>query len=271
MPTLCFIQMTLKRRRKDMPTKRGYGYVQDEKDELDYKYSALRPVKVAVPPSVDLRAQCSPVRDQGQLGSCTGFAIAAGLREFMEIKQGGTFTPMSPLFLYYEERKREHTIKQDAGAQPRDGMKVLTKMGCAPEADDPYDVSKFTKTPPAKAVSDAKSFKISAYHRLMNLDEMKTCLADGMGFMIGFKVYESFESDAVAQTGKMPMPGPNESAVGGHAVFVAGYAADPTWPGGGYLIIKNSWGTSWGDQGYFYMPWDYVQPSLVMDAWTATI
>ena len=254
-----------------MPTKRGYGYIQDVKDEKDYKYSAIRPLLATVPPSVDLRSLCSPVRDQGQLGACTGFAIAAGLREFMEIKISGTFTPLSPLFLYYEERKLEHTIQQDAGAQPRDGMKVLAKMGCATETDDPYNIAKFTARPPALAVKDAKSFTISAYHRLASLDEMKACLAGGMGFMIGFKVYESFESDAVAQTGKMPMPGANESSVGGHAVFVAGYNTDPAWAGGGFLIIKNSWSTGWGDKGYFYMPWAYIQPSLVMDAWTATI
>jgi C1A family cysteine protease len=253
-----------------MPTRRSYGYLKDDPDELDYIYAAIRPAQVVVPSIVDLRAQCSPVRDQGQLGSCTGFAIAAGLREFIEIKKGGTFTPLSPLFLYYEERKIEHTIKQDAGAKPRDGMKVLAKLGCAPEADDPYNVARLVSRPSAKALSDAKSFKISAYHRLLNLDEMKTCLAGGMGLMIGFKVYQSFESDEVAKTGKMQMPGTNESSVGGHAVFVAGYVIDNLWPGGGYLIVKNSWGTDWGDKGYFYMPWDYVQPNLVMDAWTAT-
>ncbi len=254
-----------------MPIRRAYGYVQDEKDELDYKYSAIRPTDVAVPPSVDLRSQCSPVRDQGQLGACTGFAIAAGLREFMQIKQSGNCVSMSPLFLYYEERKLEHTIQQDAGAQPRDGMKVLTKLGCAPEADDPYNTAAFTNPPSGGAVRDAKGYTIAAYHRLANLDEIKACLAGGMGLMIGFKVYQSFESEDVAKTGKMPMPAPTESTVGGHAVFVAGYNTDPTWDGGGYLIIKNSWGTDWGDQGYFYMPWAYVQPSLVTDAWTATM
>ncbi len=254
-----------------MPTKRGYGYIRDVEDVLDYKYSAIRPSQIAVPPMIDLRPQCSPVRDQGQLGSCTGFAIAVGLREFLQIKQGGSFIPLSPLFLYYEERKIEHTTNQDAGAQPRDGMAVLAKMGCAPEADDPYDVTKFSHPPAKQAISDAKSFLISAYHRLQTLDDIKTCLAGGMGLMIGFTVYESFESDAVAQTGKMPMPQPSEQQVGGHAVFVCGFATDASWPGGGYLTIKNSWGTGWGDKGYFYMPWAYVQPTLVTDAWTVVL
>jgi len=251
--------------------KHGYGYVPDEQDERDFVYKAVRPDTAPLPPQIDLRHLCSPVRDQGQLGCCTGFAIAAGLREFMMIKLGTPITPMSPLFVYYEERKLEHTLEQDAGAQPRDGLKVLAKTGCSPEADDPYDVALFTNRPSAQALKDASQFKIAAYHRLNSLNDMLACLAGGNGIVMGFKVFESFESNAVAQTGDMAMPADGESTVGGHAVFVAGYKSDPGTPGGGCLIVKNSWGTSWGESGYFYMPYAYVRPDWVSDAWTAVI
>ncbi len=251
--------------------KHYYGYVPDEKDERDFVYQAVRPPTAPLPPEIDLRHLCSPVRDQGQLGCCTGFAIAAGLREFLAIKVGAPLVPMSPLFVYYEERALEHTISQDAGAQPRDGLKVLAKTGCSPETDDPYNISLFTQTPSAQALLDAKNYKIAAYHRLQTLNDMLACLAGGNGIVMGFKVFESFESNAVAQTGDMPMPADGEASVGGHAVFAAGYKTDPGTAGGGCLIVKNSWGTGWGDSGYFYMPYAYVKPEWVSDAWTAVL
>ena len=251
--------------------KHGYGYIRDVPDARDFVFQTVRPSTIPLPPSIDLRHLCSPVRDQGQLGSCTGFSIAVGLREFLEIKTTGKLVKMSPLFVYYEERQLEHTIPEDCGAQPRDGMKVLAKMGCAPELDDPYNIAKFTKAPTAKALKDAAKYKIASYHRLASLNDIQTALAASNGVVLGFVVHESFESAAVAKTGKMPMPQPNEKILGGHAVFAAGYKMDPKWEGGGYLIVKNSWGTGWGDKGYFYMPFAYVTPQLVSDAWTGLV
>jgi C1A family cysteine protease len=246
----------------------SYGYVPDTKDANDLIYQSVRPMAAPLPPVVDLRHFCSAVRDQGQLGSCTGFAIAVGFREFLLNKLGVPFVPLSPLFLYYEERSREHTIPQDAGAMPRDGFKVLQKLGCATEKDDPYDITKFTQAPSKTALTNAAQFKIAAYHRLAHLADIQACLAAGNGVVLGFTVYDSFESDAVAKTGIMPMPAAGESILGGHAVFCVGYKTDSTAAGGGYLIVKNSWGVGWGDQGYFYMPFAYIQPKLVSDVWT---
>ncbi len=250
-------------------TRHAYGYLPDAADANDFVFQSMRPRGAVLPPNVDLRHLCSPVRDQGDLGACTGFAIAVGMREFLLRKLGVPFTPLSPLFVYYEERVREHSVPEDAGAQPRDGFKVLAKMGCAPESDDPYRPTRFTHAPSKRAVLDAGHYKIAAYHRLHGLADIQACLAGGNGVVMGFSVYESFESDAVAQTGKMPMPAPDEKLLGGHAVFCAGYQTNSSFAGGGVLIVKNSWGTGWGDGGYFYMPFDYVHPKWVSDAWTA--
>jgi C1A family cysteine protease len=248
-----------------------YGYIPDVQDANDFAFQAMRPAAAPLPAEIDLRHLCSPVRDQGNLGSCTGFAIAVGMREFLFNKLGARFVQLSPLFLYYEERVREKTVNQDAGAMPRDGFKVLAKIGCAPEADWPYDITKFTIAPSKKAVTNAAQFKIASYNRLANLNDIRTCLAGGNGVVLGFTVYESFESDAVAQTGKMPMPAANEKVLGGHAVFCAGYKTDASFAGGGCLIVKNSWSTGWGDAGYFYMPYAFVTKKNVSDAWTALI
>ena len=251
--------------------KHYYGYKKSKPDPRDYLYSAIKPLIAALPESVDLRSLSSPVRDQGHLGSCTAFAIGVGLREFLMNKASATFVQMSPLWLYLKERKKEYTCLWDSGAQPRDGLKVLQQTGCAPEADWPYDVSKFRNSPPAIADEDAKNYKIASYHSLTTLDDVKTCLASGYGVVLGFTVYSSFESDVVATTGVMPVPASDEQVMGGHAVFAVGYKDDPSVSGGGFLIVKNSWGDGWGDKGYFYMPYEIVLNGMASEFWTGLL
>jgi C1A family cysteine protease len=285
--------------------KHYYGRIKSRPDPRDHLYSTIKPAIATLPVSVDLRALCSPVRDQGQLGSCTAFAMGSGLREFLEIngvpgpvppppapepsgclarllpglfkptpapaRSTPSFTVLSPLFLYYQERVLEGTVNIDNGAEIRDGMKVLNQMGIPPETDWPYDISKFTQKPPDQATADAAGFKIASYHSLSGLDEVKTCLASNNGVVLGFTVYSSFESAEVATTGVMPVPAPGEEVLGGHAVFAVGYKDDASLAGGGRLIVKNSWGSSWGDQGYFYMPYQIVLNGMADELWTGLL
>jgi len=201
------------------------------------------------------------------LGSCTANAIASGLREYWENLSEKQFTSLSRLWLYWQERYLEGTVNQDAGAYIRDGMKVLQKMGCAPEADWPYDITKFTEKPPEKATIDAIQFKITKYHRVTNLTLLKSALAEGYPVVIGIKVYESFESNQVAQNGIVPLPKRGEQFLGGHAVLAVGYKDDTNIKGQGVVICRNSWGESWGDKGYFYLPYSYFF-NYVSDMWT---
>jgi C1A family cysteine protease len=244
-----------------------YGWIPDQPDQRDHLYAAPPPVLAALPPSADLRAQCPPVYDQGQLGSCTANAIGAAI-EFDRLKQSlPDFVP-SRLFIYYNERVIESTVHSDSGAQIRDGIKSVASQGVCPETEWPYDITKFEQKPPAKAYTDALADRAVSYQALIqDPNQMKGCLASGFPFVFGFTVYESFESQAVAKSGHAPMPGPSERVIGGHAVMAVGYEESNQW-----FVVRNSWGLTWGMQGYFTMPYAYLlQASLSSDFWTIRI
>jgi C1A family cysteine protease len=239
-----------------------YGWVRDIPDHRDFHFSsALRQPAV----SVDLRSQFPPVYDQGELGSCTANAVA-GLMQFDEEKEHAISATMpSRLFIYYQERVLEGTVGVDSGAQLRDGIKVVVKWGVCPETGWPYNIAEFALQPPPQAYTDAAKEKALVYLRMsQRLSQMRGCLAAGFPYVFGLSVYESFESQAVANTGIVPLPAPGETQVGGHAMCVAGYDDAQQW-----FIVRNSWGDQWGDGGYGYMPYAYLlDPDLAGDFWT---
>jgi C1A family cysteine protease len=249
-----------------MPTKiQRYGWVPDLPDHRDHLYAAPPQFLAALPPSVDLRAQCPPVYDQGQLGSCTANAIGAAI-QFEQMKQKQkAFTP-SRLFIYYNERVMEGTVDSDSGAQIRDGIKSVGSIGACPETEWPYDITKFQIKPPdPPCYKDAALGKVVQYQRVAQTpNQMKGCLASGYPFVFGFTVYDSFESPQVAQTGQVSMPQAGEAAIGGHAVLGVGYDDKSQ-----RFMVRNSWGDSWGIKGYFTMPYAYLTDnSLSDDFWT---
>jgi len=125
---------------KKSPINSWYGWVPDRPDYRDKLYSAIAAPPKTLPAKVDLRAGCSPVEDQGQLGSCTANALVGNL-EFLEKKAGHTVTDLSRLFIYYNERSMEGTINEDSGAAIRDGVKSLVNLGVCPEKSWPYTIS----------------------------------------------------------------------------------------------------------------------------------
>ena len=241
-------------------------------DRTDINYPVYNIAAPAtMPTSVDLRPFASPIDDQGQLGSCTGNSIAGAI-DLMANKIKKT-ERVSRLFIYYQERLMEGDINQDAGAQIHDGITACTQTGVSLESLWPYTVSQFKVKPNAAAYADAAHRKISAASKCADFNAIKSALANGFPVVIGFTVYSSFESPAVAATGMMPFPNVHtEQCLGGHAVCVVGYDDHKTGPDGtGYFIVRNSWGSGWGDQGYFYMPYKMIQtPGMASDFWAVT-
>jgi C1A family cysteine protease len=248
-------------------TGRGYGWTPDLPDHRDQLYGAVRKPTAKQPTSVDLRAGCSAVEDQGNLGSCTGNALA-GAVEFLEKKEKVPFANVSRLFIYYNERVIEHTVGTDSGAMIRDGIKSVNKLGACREPMWPYKLGSFAKKPPAGAFTEARKYLVSSYQRVTRTPtQMRGCLASGFPFVFGFTVYTSFMSDAVAKTGKLSMPRAGEKVEGGHAVLAVGYDDAQH-----RFIVRNSWGPRWGLKGYFTMPYAYLlDDNLSDDFWTVRV
>ena len=244
---------------------RGYGWVRDNPDSRDHRYVAPPAILRNVPKKADLRPLFPPVYNQRQMNSCTANALAAAM-EFEEIRQGAekARTP-SRLFIYYNERAMEGSVREDGGARIRDGIKVVAKQGACVEKLWPYRKRNLNLRPPEECYLRARRYKAVQYQRIEGkLEDLKSCLASGFPFVFGFKVYESFEGKAIKRTGRLKMPRKGEKPVGGHAVVAVGYNDSK-----GRFFVRNSWGKKWGKKGYFTMPYEYMTDGgLARDFWT---
>jgi C1A family cysteine protease len=239
-----------------------FGWTPDVPDFRDHMYALEYVTAENLPTSVDLRKDCPDVYNQGALGSCTANAIGACF-DFIHKKTKNNFIYPSRLFIYYNERAMEGSIKTDSGAMIRDGIKSVVNLGTCTEKTWPYIISKFTKKPTVKSYREAKKYQALEYKRLdnTNVNELKKCLADNLPFVFGISVYNSFYR--ANSNGNVPMPVQSDNLLGGHALLCVGYNDDKK-----VFIVRNSWGESWGDKGYCYIPYDYLtDPNLGDDFW----
>ena len=249
--------------------KHYYGWKRDKKDSRDlYHQFKLNHVHKSIK-TVDMRDHCPTIYDQGALGSCSANAIAAAY-EFDEMKQNeeNVFTP-SRLFIYYNERVMDGSVDEDDGAEIRDGIKSIHKIGVCPEKMWSYDIDKFADKPSEKCYEDAKLHHSVEYRRVrQNLGQMKHCLIEGFPVVFGFNVFESFDDDwskiKEGGDGVMPIPKEGEKVDGGHAVVCCGFDDNKK-----AFIIRNSWGEDWCIDGYFYMPYEFMlNQEWCGDFWT---
>ena len=244
------------------------------------KVGVVGRTKAAVPASVDLREWCSPVEDQDKIGSCTAHA-GVGMVEYFEKRAFGKHIDASRLFLYKVTRNMLHWTG-DTGAFLRTTMGALTVFGVPPEEYWPYKVTGFDKEPPAFCYAFAQNYQAISFYRLdppgatsaQILKQIRSNLAAGLPLMFGFTVYSSISQ--AASTGKIPYPTADEKVVGGHAVMAVGYddslKIKNAEPGGpetkGAVLLRNSWGTGWGSEGYGWLPYEYVLTGLAEDWWS---
>ena len=252
-----FFKILISRNKKKKINKRIFNVKINRLKKNQLKYRKQKKI-IKLPLIIDLREKCQPILDQGNLGSCTANALVSIVGYDKKSLFG------SRLFLYYNERMLINTIHNDSGAYLSDGIKTLQTYGICQESSWPYDISKFTEKPPNNCYEEALENQALIVENIDNtIISMKTSLANNEPFVVGIAIYSSFQTIIVEKTGIVPMPSKKDYLLGGHAVVCVGYdERKKIW------IMRNSWGTNWGDKGYFYLPYNYlIDDTLSSDLW----
>lgn len=269
----------------------GMGWIPDYPDFRDYtvQQEEIKPMikaigiagskKEKMPASVDLRSSFPPIENQGWLGSCTANAGVA-MVEYYERKAFGKHIDAARLFLYKTTRNLLH-LAGDTGASLRATMGAMVLFGVPPEEYWPYVIEDFDKEPPAFCYAFAQNYQSIKYFRLdppdtakdVLLKRIKIFLSNKLPCMFGFSVFGSIEN--AIDDGKIPYPGRGERILGGHAIVAAGFddrmkVRNPTSgkETTGALLVRNSWSREWGEQGYGWLPYEYVLKGLAIDWWS---
>lgn len=242
-------------------TPRIFNVKPSPRDTRDFVYTST----LKLDRSIDLRANDSPVEDQGALGSCVAHAVTSAYENQLLYKYPERFTELSRLFLYYHTRLLENNISADSGVvYLRSSMRAGNKYGICAESLWDYMISEFASQPSPDSYVDAADRKIVDYQFTRNMSDIIDALNQSKPVVVGFEVYQGFMAiDEKKPT--IPIPAVTETSIGGHAVCLVGYSASDQ-----HFIFKNSFGTDWGINGYGYMSLEYTR-LYAFDRWTFDI
>lgn len=228
-------------------------------DLRDFRDLLYTPVNTPLKQKVDLREWDSIVEDQGHLGSCSGQAAVGAYELLMYFKKKYQLD-LSRLFVYYNSRLVGGDVNSDEGAYIRDVIKAMNKYGLCAEVLWPYSIDRFAIKPDDDCYKDGAKRKIKNYYRLVDINDALDALNDDYPIIFGMLVYESFDRiDGKNYT--VELPADDESPIGAHAMCLVGYDLDRR-----LLLARNSFGDDWGDQGYCWIPFDYVESEFT-DMW----
>ena len=233
------------------------GCKRDRFDARDYLMRAYLPAK-KLPKKADWTAKMTPVRDQGDEGTCVGFAVACGMKEYQERQDYDKVVLLSPRYIYQEAKKLDG-MPQEEGTEIRVAMKALKTKGVCRERFWPYQPHQRDKAKKG-AVADARRFRVITYARILNLAELRHSLAFKGPCIMGVLVFKGMMA---SQTGVVPMPERFDRIVGGHAICPVGYDDKKK-----LIKFKNSWSAKWGAKGYGWLPYEYIE-QYMMDAWSS--
>jgi len=210
---------------------------------------------------VDLRPWASPVEDQLHLGSCVGQAVVGAYELLLNKADRKKFTDLSRLFVYYNARLLDNAVDEDVGAYVRDGIKAVNKYGVCSEMSWPYLIERFAQAPSIQSYEDARRRLIKKYYRIETIEDTVDALNANCPVVTSMNVYDSFDDLEYSKSHILPMPRASEDLIGGHAVTFVGYDLPKK-----LFLARNSFGKDWGDDGYFWVPFDYAEKDF-MDSW----
>lgn len=237
--------------------KKGYinGWKNIELKKLPLSYLNIK--------KVDLRNNCPEIYDQGELDSCTSNSVAFAFRYCNLIKNNdSTFNP-SRLFIYYNEKQKENT-NDSISTMIFNTLFSLIDIGVCDEIEWPYDITKSSEPPSDMCYESAKNHKIIKCKTVpQKLEYIKAMLIIGYPVIFGFKIYPGFESELTSSTGVLSMPEQDDPILGYHSGVIVGFNNNK-----GQFIVANSFGKEFGDNGYLYIPYQYIlNPLLSSGFW----